>query len=134
MTLTSSAGVLHGRQPMSEAERRAGYSALHSVWAAAEQLNFMRGHGPPAPPDWAVRLRGWLPIGPLPPGFGVGDDVDEVSRRFEQLIAVVEEVSGVVYAELCRLWRARASVLDTWSARLYAPPVAVRAGTGRTDL
>lgn len=80
------------------------------VQVAANLLEaYRRGDPPPGRPPWRELL--------------VGEDHAAARGPLAGVVAAVEAAADAVYAELARLWRARAAVLDAWAARLYAPPV-----------
>lgn len=88
---------------------------------AADALSSARELCPPPLAEesrWSERLRAGLQ----------GVVSDEMRCALEELIAVVENVDDAVHTALCHLWRARASVVDAWAARLYAPPASAWPG------
>ncbi|MDX1887901.1 hypothetical protein [Mycolicibacterium sp. 120270] len=115
-----SAGVLFGApRTLDTAVRWAADSEIlaatgveRTVWAAADFLNGLsaRHESPPKPPTWGDDLRRW------------GQCDSRLQPLLAALIEVADEVGAGVYAEVYRRWCARRSVLETWAARLYAPP------------
>ncbi|GAT07611.1 uncharacterized protein RMCN_0744 [Mycolicibacterium novocastrense] len=86
---------------------------------AVDALSFARAYGPPPEVEgleWGFGRRLRTRLQTLPAE-------SETRCALEELVEVVDRVCGAVHTALSQLFRARAAVVDSWAARLYAPPI-----------